>query len=183
MKTPEAVENKSDSMSGHSRQNGQGAQAQSHKSRHREILLTRGMIALVDAEDYDRLCASRWSYQPNGKTGYAMRGVKGGDGKYRSQLMHRFILDTPTGTLVDHINGNGLDNRRANLRLCTASENCANREASGVSRNNKTGRWVSQITHQARTIWLGTFDTREAASAAYCSERVRLFGRFAGKVT
>lgn len=95
-----------------------------HESRHREIQLSRGMVALVDEADFAAVNTSRWSFQPNRRIGYAIRGVRDSDGKYRSQLMHRFIMDAPAGEFVDHINGNGLDNRRANLRLCTSPFGC-----------------------------------------------------------
>ena len=85
------------------------------------IGLTRGMFALVDESDLERVSCGSWCASPNGKTWFAMRAVSA-NGRVRNQSMHRLIMDAPKGMVVYHINGHGLDNRRSNLRLCTRSE-------------------------------------------------------------
>lgn len=89
-----------------------------------EIPLTRGRAALVDAEDYDFLMQWKWCVI----TGYAVRTTtRAGGAKPKTILMHRVIVAPPEGFFVDHINCNRLDNRRANLRICTPEENTLNR--------------------------------------------------------
>lgn len=158
----------------------QGATPPTHESRHRGIPLSRGKVALVDAEDFDRVNTSRWSCQPNGKKEYALRGVRQPDGSYRSELMHRFILNAPPGVLVDHVNGDGLDNRRANLRLCSPSENNANKRVRGTSRS-RSGKWVARVKKDGVLHWLGTFADEAEAAEAYRVARATLFGAFAGE--
>ena len=97
----------------------------------KEIPLTRGMVALVDDEDYEQLAAKKWYALNCGGKGthfYARHAwMKGG--KWHQVLMHRLIIDAPNGMHVDHINGNGLDNRRCNLRLATQAQNVRNTQA------------------------------------------------------
>src|SRR5262245_1030398 len=111
-----------------------------------KIPLTRGMVALVDAEDAERVRAYRWCAQLRGKRVYAARSA----GARKALIyMHRMILNVD-GTpgikrQVDHRNGNGLDNRRANLRLCTPSENRVNAPASASNTSGVRGvRWDRQ---------------------------------------
>jgi len=87
------------------------------------ILLPGWRYTIVDAEDFDRLCAYRWNYHEGG---YAYRLVVA-NGARHSLRMHRAILGVKEGVEVDHINGNRLDNRKANLRPCTRSQNQQNR--------------------------------------------------------
>ena len=108
-----------------------------------------------------------------------------------SQLgMHRFLTDAPKGMWVDHIgqhgdDHDGLDNRRSNLRICTPSENLANRRLpansttgyKGVARHR--GRFCAQITNRGEQHWLGTFATAEEAARAYNAAARRLHGEFA----
>lgn len=138
------------------------------------ITITRGQVALVDDEDYVWLSQWKWQAIP-GKSGtmYAKRrgNVRKGD-KAQTVLMHRVILNSPLGFDVDHINGNGLDNRRSNLRVVTTSQNLANRRR---FKNNRSGykgvvkngdKWAMKFSLE--------FDTPEEAAEAY--DRVaRLF--------
>lgn len=87
----------------------------------KEIKLTRGKVAIVDEEDFDRVNAIKWyAYETHGSW-YAAR--KTNDRIRKMLLMHRFIMNPPRDKLIDHINWNGLDNRRTNLRICTHKEN------------------------------------------------------------
>lgn len=91
----------------------------------RQIPLSRGLFALVDEADYEQVSALRWYATHAGRARdkwYAVRSLAKG----RRLLMHRLILSAPAGSEVDHINGDGLDNRRANLRLCARWQNCVN---------------------------------------------------------
>ena len=98
----------------------------------REILLTKGKVALVDDDIFEKLNQYKWQY--HGK-GYAIRSVTE-HGKNRGILMHREILKTPEGMETDHRNGNKLDNQRCNLRVCTAVQNRRNRAA---TKSNTSG--------------------------------------------
>lgn len=147
------------------------------------------MIALVDAEDYEMLSKVKWYFR---KEGYAVGNLPSpSKGVYPKVLMHRYILDAPKGTQVDHINGNKLDNRRENLRLANASTNKAN---DGMRSTNTSGYkgvvfakarkhlptpWAAQIKVNYKTIGLGYFATKEEAALAYNEAAVKYFGEFA----
>lgn len=93
----------------------------------KEIRLSKGGVALVDDEDFGRLNLHRRGI-------YAVRGRKREDGSWTSLAMHREVFGAKSGTEVDHLNGNGCDNRKINLRIATRKENCRNR---GTHINNK----------------------------------------------
>ncbi len=101
--------------------------------------------------------------------------------------MHREIMTPPPDLLIDHINHNGLDNRRANLRFATVRQNNWNNRRKkakgsrfrGVTRDKRTGRWQAFIYHNDKSIHLGYFDTDVAAATAYDAEAKRLRGNFA----
>ena len=102
----------------------------------REIQLTRGLVALVDDDDYEWLNSFKWFANPHhGGSAYAARTVRArANGK--TLQMHRLICGDPDGFEIDHINGTKLDTRRCNLRLCSRHENQRNRPA---SKRSKTG--------------------------------------------
>lgn len=139
----------------------------------REIPLTKGAVALVDDEDYDRIAATRWYLTG---AGYACR--------LHSQLMHRVIASAPAGLHVDHINHDKLDNRRANLRVCTPSENGRNRPPRpGASRfkgvyrvrvASTASRWKAEARAGGEYHYFGTFATEEDAARAYDAGVLRL---------
>lgn len=150
----------------------------------REIPLTRGLAALVDAADYEWLCGFKWfAHNSCRQHFYAARSAWDSAGK-RSRIvyMHRAILATPGE--VDHINGDKLDNRRANLRAATRAENTQNQrnkrvgcsaDAIGVYRR-PNGRWTAQVTVNYRNIALGTFDTEAEAIAARAAGAAHYYG-------
>lgn len=148
-----------------------------------EIPLTRGMVALVDDEDAERVGAVKWYANPDGEPPscrwYAIRDRWEGGRRVRERL-HRIILDAPAGALVDHVNGDGLDNRRANLRLCSGSQNGANKRCS-VGRSGFRGvyparaRWYASIQHRS----LGTFADPVDAARAYDAAAQAIYGPFA----
>ena len=114
----------------------------------RTIPLGKGRAAIVDASDYDWLMQWKWTVTSKG---YAYRTSKK-DGK--SAAMHRLILDTPKGMVSDHINGNRLDNRRANLRICTHAGNSQNK---GVSRHTSVYKGVA--SKEDNNIWQARIST------------------------
>jgi len=150
----------------------------------RYIGLTKGKFAIVDAADYDWLMQYRWyAFESNG-TFYA-RGTKD-----HAILMHRLIMNPPKGMVVDHIDGNGLNNRRSNLRICTRRENSYNQgprktsnrtsQFKGVGRlPNGSGKCYAKITYKGETFNLGLYDTEIEAAKAYDRKALEFFGEFA----
>lgn len=152
-----------------------------------QIALSRGLVAVVDDGDYAYLSQWKWYAARQLNTYYAMRHQLGKNGKRTTISMHQVILGTAPGMHTDHIDGDGLNNTRNNLRICNASENARNRQA---GRNNKSGykgvfwnpqnkRWRAKITHMGKGIWLGSFGTPEEAAAAYDRAAIKLHGEFA----
>jgi hypothetical protein len=148
------------------------------------ITLTKGYVATVDDEDFDFLMRWKWSatVRENGKV-YAVRGERGRGAVY----MHREINRTPAGLKTDHRDGDGLNNRRGNLRDATNAQNAANAGAhrdavsrfKGVSPNCKSGKpWIASICVLGRHRYLGVFDTEEEAGAAYARAAAEAFGEF-----
>lgn len=149
----------------------------------REIPLTKGMVALVDDEDYARLNPYKWSAQKHRNTYYAQGWVQG-----RTVLMHRFIKAvSDRHVLLDHKNRNGLDNRRDNLRIATHGENRSNSKSSknntsgfrGVSWYKRYRKWQVIIQHHGVKRWCGLFDCPEEAARAYDEMARQLHGDFA----
>ena len=151
------------------------------------ITLTKGYTAVIDAADVDIVAGYNWCVNTVSPTGhmYGFRGrVKSDVGKGNTYL-HRAIIGDTGGMEVDHIDGNGLNNTRSNLRLVSRSQNMCNaRPYSGSLSKYKgvspvrSGRWSSRIFQEGKRVWLGTHDTEEAAYAAYCEASERLHGEF-----
>jgi hypothetical protein len=148
----------------------------------RRIPLTKGKFALVDAEDYYQLVEFRWQVSDaTGNTSYAT-GRRGG----KTIKMHRFIMDAPAHLVVDHIDHNGLNNCKANLRLCTSaqnSRNCApNKGASskykGVIWNKHNKKWRASIDFNKKRRHIGCFENEIDAARAYDEKAAELFGEF-----
>lgn len=152
----------------------------------REVPCSRGMVALVDDEDFAAVSARRWSVTRNDKNGgtyYAIAGAV--DGQPRV-LMHRLLMQPRAGESIDHINGNGLDNRRKNLRRCSCALNAANRVKTrlpctsrfkGVNRR-PNGTYRAYIS-QGGFKCLGTYRTEDDAARAYDRAARERFGEFA----
>jgi hypothetical protein len=153
-----------------------------------EIPLTKGYVALVDDEDA-HLGKHRWCATVSPRAVYARRRVYVGkiDGRYRYThlSLHRAIMVPPPGLQVDHINGNTLDNRRANLRLATNLQNHGNRKPDKANRTGLKGvervgnRWRARIGVRGTVRRLGHFATAEEAARAYDAAASEAFGRFA----
>lgn len=164
----------------------------------KEISLSKGAIAIVDDEDFVNLSRHKWTAagNPSARTLYAMRSAPGTNGRRRSYvMMHREILGLPSGSVpqVDHRNHDGLDNRRANLRLATPLQNSGNTRKpkgsrysrfKGVTRSTPyptkgTRPWVASITLARKQYHLGRFWNEEEAARAYDAAAKEAFGDFA----
>lgn len=151
----------------------------------RGIPLTNGGVALVDDEDFERIAAHRWRGQRIGRTVYAARGEYLGKYKTRTIYMHREILTAPVGVLVDHEDGDGLNNRRANIRFATKTQNAWNQPPAdpsrfkGVSWHKAWRRWIAYYTSGRRQIVIGGFHDPVEAARAYDAEIVKVRGQFA----
>lgn len=149
-----------------------------------EIKTKRGDVILVDDEDFETLSAFTWSL--DGAGGYAGRKIPGIKGTHR---MHRQIMGLVNGDTgrVDHINGNKLDNRRENLRVCEHGQNLCNRGApqnnmsgyKGVYFNKKLSKWAAGIGAEGKKYHLGVYESREHAHTAYCLAAYLFHGEFA----
>lgn len=157
----------------------------------REIVLTQNMVALIDDDDYDLVAKYTWHYHPDKqhKKGRAATWVCLGNKKKRRIYLHRLILNAPSDKWVDHSDGNPLNNRRANLRLCNPAENARNAKAKkslvarspykGVSWLAKNRRWAARITVNRKMIFLGTYLTDTEAALAYDQAAPLYHGAFA----
>lgn len=130
-------------------------------------------VILFDEEDAVEVLRHNWHVTPRGPQFYAATNIRGSDGRRRLLYMHNLVSGIKG---PDHVNRNGLDNRRCNLRPATRSQQGANRTArafKGVGANG--ARFVARC----RQRHLGTFDTPEEAALAYNAEAIRLWGEFA----
>ncbi len=152
-----------------------------------EILTTNGMTVLVDDEDLPIVSTRNWFAAKRGTNTY----IQGHDrcpitGKWRTIKLHRLLLQPPSHLHVDHINGNALDNRRANLRVATSSQNNANRHRltsnksgfRGVSFNKSHNKWAGWIRKEGANYFLGYFANPEDAARSYDRASLELFGEY-----
>ena len=145
----------------------------------RYISLTRGLYAIVDAEDYEWLSGYKWHASCRNSP-YACRTEN-----RKIIMMHREIMRPPKGMVVDHINGNGLDNRRCNLRVCRQDQNMRNsrRHVGGKSRFRgvfpRGRQWEAKVTDRGQGYYLGRFDDEVEAAKARDRLASKLFGEYA----
>lgn len=154
----------------------------------KEIKLSQGRVALVDDEDYERLLPYGWYYNER----YAKATIN-----YKKVYMHKFLIHPPDGYLVDHKDGNTLNNQKSNLRICNQSQNCQNRS----TRVNKTSlykgvslltqkkkykskiyiwqTWHAHIMTNGTAIKLGSFKNERDAAMAYNEAALKYHGEFA----
>lgn len=141
----------------------------------KEIPLTQGKFALVDDDDYDWLNQWKWYANKGGNTFYACRHPNVASGKRTIITMHVDIMGKKEGLVTDHINGNGLDNRRINLRHVTHRQNLQNRHGERSSKypgvqwkKIQGGFWTAQFRHKEKCKHLGCFSDELDAYNAYC---------------
>lgn len=153
----------------------------------KQIPLTKGYVALVDDADYEWLSKSKWYVQVGVRGIYALRSIWTGS-KHTTRLMHREILGiTDRAVEVDHIDHDGLNNQRTNLRACSTSQNQGNARRKstnksgikGVSWYRRDSVWQASINIGGKKKYLGLFPTKEAAGEAYEAAARKSFGEFA----
>ncbi len=157
--------------------------------RYREIPLTQGQVAIVDAKNYEALAKFKWCAcrSRHGKTFYARRRGKRADGKSCAIHMHREIMGAADWEEVDHKDGNGCHNWEDNMRLVTSGENARNvgKRADntsgykGVYFKKQNQKWGAQIQVNREHRHLGYFDTPKEAHTAYVAAAKEIHGEFA----
>jgi hypothetical protein len=154
----------------------------------RKIFLSRDNFTLVDPIDYYWLNNFQWCAEHKDQNIYAVRFILNPGQRPKITSMHRDIMNSPKGLLVDHRNCDGLDNRRANLRLATHSQNQCNKRKRrsktssrfiGVCFDKGTGRWCAHVKTEGKTKWLGRFDSETDAAIARDIAAKKYHGEFA----
>jgi len=151
-----------------------------------EIPLTQGKVAFIDDEDYELVSQYKWCAVKDGNTYYAATNTSRKNPPRKHIKMHRLILGAKKGQLIDHVNFNGLDNRKENIRFATIGENNHRQTNSrgkskyfGVCWNKQNNKWVSRIRYNGERLYLGYFSNEVEAAKAYDSSAKNLFGVFA----
>lgn len=148
-------------------------------------MLTQGKVAVVDDADYESVSQFQWHAIKKVNCWYA-GGPRNVD-KHRRICLHHFIMCPPDGCRIDHIDGNGLNNQRHNLRVCTHQQNLfafrhkrkgTSSKYRGVAWNRQISRWVAYIQPDGKKHHLGYFDSEEDAARVYDAAARKFFGDF-----
>ena len=147
----------------------------------RYLALTQGRFAIVDAKDYEWLSRYKWSACRCGRKWYASRNERG-----KHIWMHREIMEPPAERIIDHIDGNGMNNCRCNMRICTMLENGHNSRPhgatskfKGVSYFDELRKWHAAVCIRKKVVPIGYFKRQIDAARAYDREARRRFGPYA----
>lgn len=152
----------------------------------KELKITKGKIVLIDDEDFEKVSQYNWISREGRNTSYAKAHI--GSWKDRKFIhLHNLIMNTPAGCIVDHLDHNGLNNQKSNLRLCTNSQNSKNRTSWGKSkylgvsprRQKDKISWKAEINSENKRKYLGVFESEEAAANAYNVAALELNGKYA----
>ena len=144
------------------------------------IALAHGYVSTIDEIDVESVAGHRWHAVDCGRGRIYVRGKLG--------YLHRFIMKPGAGQIVDHIDGDGMNNTRSNLRVCRQAENVRNREGNkgpktslykGVYWAKDIKRWRAYVEVDGKRRWLGCFLSEDEAAKAYNDAAVRLHGEFA----
>lgn len=144
------------------------------------VVLSQDKMAIIDAADFHKIDGYIFHAKSLSNIAYAVTQKNGAI----NIKMHNLIMSPPPGMFVDHINWDGLDNRRSNLRICTASENMRNRRIfMGSSKYrgvySAKASWVASINVGSTRYYLGTFKDERVAAFSYNMAAKHLFGVFA----
>ena len=158
----------------------------------KEIKLTKGRVALVDDEDFEKLNQYKWQAILSCSNWYAIRAFQS-NGKQKRILMHREIMNALPGVIIDHKFSDGLDNRKENLRPCTPQQNGFNKKypnkrnsklgVRGVFWKSTTKKFQATIGFNRNTLILGYFTVLADADQAYRVAELKYFGEFAREET
>lgn len=155
----------------------------------KKIKLSKNKYALVDDDDFGKFSGFKWhltNHSNRGFTEYIIRRVRLEDGRRKTIYLHREIMAAPTDKFVDHKNGDGFDNRKQNLRICSPAENNRNQS---LKRNNTSGfkgvdwvelkkKWRARIGVGGKRIMIGYFNSKLEAIEKYCESSKIYHGEF-----
>ena len=155
----------------------------------KEIELTKNAMALVDDEDFEFLSKFQWVCNIQGRSCYALRIANYSDDKRHTLAMHRLIMKLQRGDAryIDHIDGNGLNNQKENLRVVTKAQNGWNQGVrksnssgyKGVSWHKGMGKWQAKIRCKGEIHYLGFFEIKKEAATAYNNGAIKYHGEHA----